>query len=100
MLVRHLSLRDFRNYETAELTLAAGANLFVGSNGQGKTNLVEAIGYLSTVGSHRVSTDGAMIRQGTESAIVLRMTPAKSLTRGLPIARCGGWRRRCGRSCG
>ena len=70
MLVRHLSLRDFRNYETAELTLAAGANLFVGSNGQGKTNLVEAIGYLSTVGSHRVSTDGAMIRQGTESAIV------------------------------
>jgi len=70
VLVRHLSLRDFRNYETAELTLAAGANLFVGSNGQGKTNLVEAIGYLSTLGSHRVSTDGAMIRQGTDSAIV------------------------------
>ena len=70
MLVSHLSLRDFRNYETAELSLSAGANLFVGSNGQGKTNLVEAIGYLSTLGSHRVSADGAMIRQGTESAIV------------------------------
>ena len=70
VLVRHLSLRDFRNYETAELTLGSGANLFVGSNGQGKTNLVEAIGYLSTLGSHRVSSDAAMIRQGTDSAIV------------------------------
>ena len=70
MLVRHLSLRDFRNYETAELALGPGANLFVGSNGQGKTNLVEAIGYLSTLGSHRVSVDHAMIRQGTDSAII------------------------------
>lgn len=70
MLVRHLSLRDFRNYETAELTLEAGSNLFVGSNGQGKTNLVEAIGYLSTVGSHRVSADHAMIRQGHDSAVI------------------------------
>ncbi len=70
MLVRHLSLRDFRNYETAELALGEGANLFVGSNGQGKTNLVEAIGYLSTVGSHRVSVDHAMIRQGQDSAVI------------------------------
>ena len=70
MLVSHLSLRDFRNYESAELTLDAGANLFVGSNGQGKTNLVEAIGYLSTLGSHRVSVDHAMIRQGTDSAVI------------------------------
>jgi len=70
VLVRHLSLRDFRNYETAELALEAGPNLFVGSNGQGKTNLVEAIGYLSTLGSHRVSIDHAMIRQGQGSAII------------------------------
>ena len=70
MLVRHLSLRDFRNYETAELALEAGPNLFVGSNGQGKTNLVEAIGYLSTLGSHRVSMDHAMIRQGQDAAII------------------------------
>lgn len=70
MLVRHLSLRDFRNYETAELALEPGPNLFVGSNGQGKTNLVEAIGYLSTLGSHRVSADHAMIRQGQDSAII------------------------------
>ncbi len=70
MRVIHLSLTDFRNYETAELDLAAGPNLFVGSNGQGKTNLVEALGYLSTLGSHRVSTDHAMIRSGQDSAIV------------------------------
>ena len=70
MLVSHLSLRDFRNYEAVELELVAGANLFVGSNGQGKTNLVEAIGYLSTLGSHRVSVDHAMIRQGTDAAVI------------------------------
>jgi DNA replication and repair protein RecF len=68
--VAHLSLTDFRNYESAELDLRSGPNLFVGSNGQGKTNLVEALGYLSTLGSHRVSTDLAMIRSGCDSAIV------------------------------
>jgi DNA replication and repair protein RecF len=68
--VTHLSLSDFRNYESAELNLVTGPNLFVGSNGQGKTNLVEALGYLSTLGSHRVSTDPAMIRSGCDSAIV------------------------------
>lgn len=70
MFVSHLSLRDFRNYEQAELALHPGANLFVGSNGQGKTNLVEAIGYLSTLGSHRVALDHAMIRAGHDSAII------------------------------
>lgn len=70
MLVTHLSLTDFRNYETAEVDFAPGANLFVGSNGQGKTNLVESLGYLSTLGSHRVATDHAMIRQRCDSAII------------------------------
>ncbi|MFF1632308.1 DNA replication/repair protein RecF [Leifsonia sp. NPDC058248] len=70
MRVTHLSLTDFRNYRRAEVPLAAGANLFVGRNGQGKTNLVESLGYLSTLGSHRVSSDQAMIRQDAESAIV------------------------------
>lgn len=70
MRVAHLSLTDFRNYESAELDLSPGPNLFVGSNGQGKTNLVEALGYLSTLGSHRVSTEHAMIRSGSDSAIV------------------------------
>jgi len=68
--VTHLALTDFRNYETVEVPMVRGANIFVGSNGQGKTNLVEALGYLSTLGSHRVSSDHAMIRAGQDSAIV------------------------------
>lgn len=55
MFVKHLSLSNFRNYSTAEVELAPGVNLLVGPNGQGKTNLVEAIGYLSTLRSHRVA---------------------------------------------
>lgn len=70
MIVRHLSLTDFRNYESLDIDLHPGSNLFVGSNGQGKTNLVEALGYLSTLGSHRVSADHAMIRQGQDAAII------------------------------
>ena len=70
MIVTHLNLTDFRNYESLDVELHPGANLFVGSNGQGKTNLVEALGYLSTLGSHRVSVDHAMIRQGQDSAII------------------------------
>jgi len=70
VIVTHLSLSDFRNYDTAEVDLVAGPNLFVGRNGQGKTNLVEAIGYLSTLGSHRVASDQALIRAGQDAAIV------------------------------
>lgn len=70
MIVTHLTLSDFRNYESLDIELRAGSNLFVGSNGQGKTNLVESLGYLSTLGSHRVSNDQAMIRQGQDSAII------------------------------
>jgi len=68
--VTHLSLTDFRNYRTADVPFAAGANLFVGRNGQGKTNLVESLGYLSTLGSHRVSSDQAMIRKDADSAVI------------------------------
>lgn len=70
MIVEHLSLRDFRNYAEAEVALVAGPNVFVGSNGQGKTNLAEAIGFLATLGSHRVSTDAPMVRDGVDAAIV------------------------------
>lgn len=70
MRVAHLSLGDFRNYQTAELPLHAGANLLVGHNGQGKTNLVEAISYFATLRSHRVSSDVAMIRAGCDAAIM------------------------------
>ena len=70
MIVTHLQLSDFRNYAEASVDLVTGPNLFVGRNGQGKTNLVEAIGYLSTLGSHRVASDQALIRAGRDAAII------------------------------
>ncbi|ANP70983.1 DNA replication/repair protein RecF [Cryobacterium arcticum] len=70
MRVTHLSLTDFRNYAEAEVPFRAGANLIVGRNGQGKTNLVEALGFLSTLSSHRVSQTGAMVRSGQDAAII------------------------------
>lgn len=70
MIVEQLSLVDFRNYAAADVTLGAGANVFVGRNGQGKTNLAEAIGYFATLGSHRVSQDAPMVRDGADAAIV------------------------------
>jgi DNA replication and repair protein RecF len=70
MRVTHLSLLDFRNYEQAEVELAAGPNLFVGSNGQGKTNLVESLVFLSTGSSHRTPIDAAMIRQDAAAAVI------------------------------
>lgn len=70
MHVARLSLTDYRNYRSAELVLGPGATVLVGRNGQGKTNLVESIGYLSTLGSHRVSGDQALIRAGADAAII------------------------------
>jgi DNA replication and repair protein RecF len=70
VFVAALALTDFRNYESLDIELQPGPNLVVGSNGQGKTNLVEALAYLSTLGSHRVSSDHALIRQGQDAAIV------------------------------
>ncbi|WP_405711146.1 DNA replication/repair protein RecF [Streptomyces xanthophaeus] len=70
MHVSHLSLADFRSYARAEVPLDPGVTVFVGPNGQGKTNLVEAIGYLATLGSHRVSSDAPLVRMGADRAIV------------------------------
>jgi DNA replication and repair protein RecF len=70
MHVAHLSLADFRSYARAEVTLDPGVTAFVGPNGQGKTNLVEAIGYLATLGSHRVAGDAPLVRSGAGTAIV------------------------------
>lgn len=70
MYVDHLTLADFRSYPAVDVELQAGVITFVGSNGQGKTNLVEAIEYLSTLGSHRVASDAPLVRAGTERAIV------------------------------
>ena len=69
MRVTHLSLSDFRNYEVAEVPFKAGPNLIVGRNGQGKTNLVEAIAYFASLSSHRVTSDAAMMRAGSTTAV-------------------------------
>ncbi|MFB6808428.1 DNA replication/repair protein RecF [Streptomyces sp. NPDC056387] len=70
MHVSHLSLADFRSYARAEVELGPGVTAFVGPNGQGKTNLVEAIGYLATLGSHRVSSDAPLVRMGADRAVI------------------------------
>ncbi|KAF0651836.1 MULTISPECIES: DNA replication/repair protein RecF [Streptomyces] len=70
MHVTHLSLADFRSYARVEVPLDPGVSVFVGANGQGKTNLVEAVGYLATLGSHRVSSDAPLVRMGAPRAVI------------------------------
>ena len=70
MYVRHLALRDFRSWSHIDLDLTAGRTVFVGPNGFGKTNLVEALWYSATLGSHRVATDAPLIRAGADRAVV------------------------------
>jgi DNA replication and repair protein RecF len=68
--VRHLTVANFRSYESAELPLSPGVTTLVGLNGQGKTNLVEALGYLATLSSHRVASDQPLVRFGAEQAVI------------------------------
>lgn len=70
MYLRHIGLRDFRSWETLELDLAPGRTVFVGPNGYGKTNIVEALWYCATLGSHRVASDAPLIRTGAERAVI------------------------------
>ncbi|MEE3851898.1 DNA replication/repair protein RecF [Gordonia sp. LSe1-13] len=70
MFVRELALRDFRSWREIDLTLRPGPTIFVGRNGFGKTNLLEAVNYLATLRSHRVSTDAPLVHSGTSSASV------------------------------
>ena len=70
MHVAHLTLHNFRSYADLDVELGPGATAFIGRNGQGKTNLVEAIDYLSRLGSHRVATDAPLVRAGAEQAVV------------------------------
>jgi DNA replication and repair protein RecF len=68
--VKKVRLTNFRNYKTAELELFPGVNLLYGSNGQGKTNLVEAINFFGSLCSHRVAGLTPLIKQGEETAII------------------------------
>jgi DNA replication and repair protein RecF len=68
--VARLALTDFRCYESADIAFEPGVTTFTGPNGAGKTNLIEAVYYAATFGSHRVAADAAMIRSGADRAIV------------------------------
>ena len=70
MRLQRLWLTDFRNYETAEVELPPGLTVVVGGNGEGKTNLLEAVGYLTTLESFRGAPGEALVRQGCERAVV------------------------------
>ncbi len=70
MYLRHLQVTDFRSWPQADLALEPGPTVLVGQNGRGKTNLLEAIGYIATLGSHRVATDAPMVRHGCERALI------------------------------
>jgi DNA replication and repair protein RecF len=65
-----LALTDFRSYPSADVALGPGVTIFSGPNGEGKTNLVEAVGYVATLASHRAAHDAPLIRQGAERAII------------------------------
>ncbi|MGY2083509.1 DNA replication/repair protein RecF [Blastococcus sp. SYSU DS0539] len=70
MYLRHLQVGDFRSWDRVDLALGPGPTVFVGRNGEGKTNLVEAVGYLATMSSHRVSGDAPLVRHGAGQAVV------------------------------
>ena len=70
MHVSHLSLVDFRSWAELELELGPGSTALVGANGQGKTNVVEAVGYAATLASHRVAADAPLVRAGAARAVV------------------------------
>lgn len=70
MHVSHLTLVDFRSYEQVDISIPSGVTAFLGPNGQGKTNLVEAIDYVATQSSHRVASDQPLVRLGAARAIV------------------------------
>ncbi|GAA2180283.1 DNA replication/repair protein RecF [Brooklawnia cerclae] len=70
MFVTRLELHQFRNYSAVDIALEPGVTIFQGANGQGKTNLVEAVEYISTLGSHRVASDAPLVQVGTQQAVV------------------------------
>ena len=70
MRVTHLSLKDFRSYSELELELKPKQTIFIGDNGEGKTNIIEAITYLSLLSSHRVASDAPLVKLGAERAYI------------------------------
>lgn len=91
MYVRSLELADYRSWYTLDLDLTPGVTIFSGPNGHGKTNIVEALGYLAHLGSHRVSSDSAVVREGQKIATVsaTAVNDGRELTAHLAIRSSG-----------
>ena len=70
MIVEHLELVDFRNYTSGSFEFKAGTTAIIGDNGEGKTNLAEALAYLATLSSFRGAPNDALVRAGSETAVV------------------------------
>jgi len=70
MYVRRVELTDFRSYERVAVDFDPGVAVLVGQNGMGKTNLIEALGYVATLDSHRVATDAPLVRAGASSGVI------------------------------
>jgi DNA replication and repair protein RecF len=68
--VSHLTLHSYRSYDALEVPLEPGVTAFIGRNGQGKTNIVEAVDYLSRLTSHRVASDAPLVKQGADQAVI------------------------------
>ena len=83
MYVRAVELVDFRSYPQVSVALSPGPSVFVGPNGQGKTNLMEALGYLATLGSHRVASDAPLVRAGAARAVIRAVTAVRACGLGL-----------------
>ncbi|HLV58084.1 MAG TPA: DNA replication/repair protein RecF [Natronosporangium sp.] len=100
MHVRRLELVDFRSYPRVEVDFAPGVSVLTGPNGIGKTNLVEALGYVATLSSHRVATDAPLVRTGAATAVVrcVVVHEDRELLVELEIAPGRGNRARLGRS--
>jgi DNA replication and repair protein RecF len=70
MFAKRVKLTNFRNYESVDIEFSSGVNLIYGSNGQGKTNLVEALNFFAALDSHRVAGHTPLIQQGKSTAII------------------------------
>ena len=70
MFAKRVKLTNFRNYESADIEFSSGVNLIYGPNGQGKTNLVEALNFFAALYSHRVAGQNPLIKQGKSTAII------------------------------
>ena len=70
MLITNLNLTNYRSYSTLDLELTGGVSVFIGKNGEGKTNIAESILYLTFLNSYRASGNTPLIKLGNQAAYI------------------------------